>query len=294
MIDPKIISYVRDTLGAEPLGIEAVTGGLSPAEKYKMHVLGSDWMVKLFDADKKRELWYRELSRLECPKAATPRACKLFENGTLCVISPWIEGESLGDILMNATPSEARAYGKEAAKILLGLHERELDYPEYRERLKERIYSACESTDALGLTFPGHEECLSFLKGKAESHAPRSVSFVHKDLRPENLILKDGELHLIDFDNGSLGERASDFSYLTTMVVPEHKIFSKALVEEYLKIKDIPSFWEDNLLYSTLQVVEYAIWKWNTKGRQVYFQAENLMRQYSAFSSRIPLWWQEA
>ena len=250
-------------------------------------------MVKHLPGDSKRDTWYRELSRRASARMAAPKMQRLFEDGTQCLISPWIQGESLEIKLASATAAETRAYAAHAAELLSELHGNTVEYPVHAQRLTEKILTACEQVEALGLTFPGHEICCAFLRREAEAHKPLRVSFVHNDVRPENFIVSKGQLYLIDFDNGGLGERASDFPYLTTIVRPEHQIFSKELTEIYLQQTDTTTFWENNLFYSALKVVDYAIWKWNTKGRQVYYQAENLMQQYDRLTSLIPRWWQK-
>ena len=289
-MNDNVLDYIRKTCGDEPGDLTVVNGGLTLAGKYKVTFGGKKWMAKLVSGDHNRLLWYRELDRRATDRMANPTLHKLFDDGMLCLMYEWVDGVGLDSILSGATPDEALAYGKQAAEILLDLHRDSFEHPA-PSKIKERILSVCETVERLGLTFPGHDECCAFLRREAENHCFKKVSFVHKDVRPENFIVSDGKLYLIDFDNGSLGDPASDFVYLTTMGAPEHRLFSRAFTERYLQSADLPSFWQDNLLYSSLQVAEYAIWKWNTKGRQVYYQAENLMQQYDDLTSYKPRWW---
>lgn len=287
----QILEYIRLTVNEEPDSLESVNGGLTQAEKYKVRFVGKSWMVKILQGDSKRNIWYEELNKRSNDQMANPKFHRLFEDGTLCLVSPWINGENLESCLAECTPEMAQAYGKQAARILLQLHKETVELVPYAQRFYEKTISICEQVESLGLTFPGHNECVAYLRQKVETRKPSAFSFVHRDVRPENFIISDGKLYLIDFDNGSLGEYAADFPYLTTMVRPEQQVFSKALIEAYCHGTDMSAFWEDNLFYSTLQVVDYAIWKWHAKGRQVQLQADNLLYQYDCFSSFIPKWW---
>lgn len=287
----KILQYIRETANDEPRDLIPVNGGLSEAEKYKVTLSGCEWMVKITSGDSKRDTWYRKLGKYSTDQMANPKMHRLFIDGNLCLLSTWITGENLEEKLKIATPSQLTDYGIQAASILLHLHKETLEYPQYSKSLTNRIISACNQIDELKLTFPGYKECLAFLIDAAKYHKAEQIGFLHQDIRPENFIVHGDKLILIDFENGSLGERAADFSYLTTMGKSEHHAFSRILIDTYLQNVDDQTFWRDNLLYSTLQVVEYAIWKWKTKGKQTYFQAENLMQQYDAFKSVQPYWW---
>lgn len=286
--------YICRTAGMEPEAVSAVCGGLSAADKFRVRLRGEDWMVKIVPGTPIREMWYRELDRRASDTMAVPRMYKLFEDGMLCLISPWIEGESLEACLKAASREQLEDYGRQAAQILLTLHQLPFDYPAYASQLSARVNSACDQVEQLELTFPGHEKICAYLRETISSYSADHVCFVHKDVRPENFIVRGGRLYLIDFDNGSLGERAADFSYLTTMGGEQFYPFSREVLRTYLAEADDVAFWEKNLLYSTLQMVEYAIWKYKVKGKQVKLQAENLCAQYDWFSRMIPAWWNDA
>lgn len=289
----QILKYIRQTADAEPQDLIPISGGLSATEKYRVTIGGQKWMAKITAGSAKREAWYRKLSERSNDQLATPRMHKLFDDGNMCLLSPWIEGESLEEKLKDTTHCKLIDYAVQSANILLHLHKESFEYPDYSQLLTNRILSACAQVDKLGLTFPGHRECCSFLLDAAKTHKAEHICFVHQDIRPENFIVNGERLVLIDFENGSLGERAADFAYLTTMGNPEHRAFARVLIDSYLQSVDSRSFWQDNLLYSALQVVEYAVWKWQNKGRQMHLQAENMMRQYDNLKSVQPRWWKD-
>lgn len=291
MNQDNIRDLITQTAGEQPDSLAPVSGGLSNAGKFKAQVCGQDWMIKILPGNAVRDLWYKELAVRSDDRMACPKKHHLFEDGTLCLMSPWIEGESLETRLLRGSKEDLQHFGQQAAQILLKLHQIPFVYPGYVKQLRDRVYGACAQAEELQLTFPQHEQCCDFLRSSMENYSADHVCFVHKDIRPENFVVKDEQLYLIDFDNGSLGERATDFSYLTTMGGEQFFPFSKEVLQIYLSEIDFDDFWKKNLLYSTLQVVEYAIWKNQTKGKQVKLQAENLCAQYEGFARMLPNWW---
>lgn len=47
------------------------------------------------------------------------------------------------------------------------------------------------------------------------------------------------------------------------------------------------------MIKTILSVLEYAIYKYKTTGRQVHIQAQELMEQYNYFETLIPKWWEK-
>ena len=66
-------------------------------------------------------------------------------------------------------------------------------------------------------------------------HSALDYGLIHADLVPDNVLVKEQQLHLIDFDDSGFGYRLFD---LATVVLrlqrdPEHNIFIKALIQGY-------------------------------------------------------------
>lgn len=284
------IDRIRQTAGSDPEQIESVSGGLSAADKFKVRCIGADWMAKFVPGTPLRLRWYQELENRSSDQMANPKHFRLFEDGTLCLLSPWIEGTSLQEHLSSAEPEMLCSYGEQAAQILLQLHRVPFDYPSCTQQLQQRVIHACSLAQKLGLRFPHREEICRYLADAANRFEIVRPCFVHKDIRPENFIVHENRVYLIDFDNGGLGEPAADFSYLTTMGGADQFPFAGEVLKSYLPQADAGDFWEKNLFYSTLQVLEYGIWKYQSRGRQMRLQAENLWELYNGLTECIPAW----
>jgi hypothetical protein len=67
-------------------------------------------MVKILPGNPMRELWYAELNKRSNNQMANPKMHKLFPDGNLCLLSPWIEGECLEKHLQFATKDQIDKY----------------------------------------------------------------------------------------------------------------------------------------------------------------------------------------
>ena len=274
-----------------------VDQGLSGCSKFKVEMDNRYWMAKIFHSTSNRVLWYKELGKLQGGKLAVPEVVRFSADGVLCLLTPWIDGTGLEDALQEVgnTGIEIKSYAVQAANLIKELHRKKfpMTADDCKKRLMHRIDCACKEAERLKLAFPHVLESIQFLRKAGLERACDDMCFVHMDIRPENFILQNGQLYLIDFDNGGLGESVSDFVYLTTMGPGTHHSFTYYLLNSYWG-ESIPSeFWEGNLVYSTLQMVEYAIWKYNNRGKQVLHQANNIWNQYDGFTSSVPLWWRD-
>ena len=117
MVNQEIYEVISQTAKSNIEAIDNVVGGLSNAGKYKVKINGKLWMAKIFDGTPMRLAWYKELSKLSGGALAVPEMCHLFDESKLCLITPWIEGESLETKLVAATKSEIANYGMQAALI---------------------------------------------------------------------------------------------------------------------------------------------------------------------------------
>lgn len=284
------VDRIRQTAGFEPEWVEPVSGGLSTADKFKVRCGGASWMVKFVSGTPLRLRWYQELENRSNDQMANPKHFRLFDDGTLCLLSPWIEGKRLQEQLSSANAEMIRNYGEQAARIMLQLHRVPFDYPACAQQLRLRVEHACSQARELDLCFPHREEVCRYLADAVNQFEIVHPCFVHKDIRPENFIVHANDLYLIDFDNGGIGEAAADFSYLTTMGGTDQFLFAGEVLKTYLAQSDAGDFWERNLFYSALQVLEYGIWKYQSRGRQMRLQAENLWEQYNGLSECVPAW----
>lgn len=288
--EKKIDRYIYSAFKAHARAIEEIKAGCSEAEKYKVKIDNKLWMLKIVKGTSLREMWYRELAKYRGENLIPPKYFHHFNDDVLCLFTPWKEGVILEEYLKSASHSEIENLGKQAANMLLKLHRPKYFFPRYKEHIEQRVEKICDDIKKYSLEFPGNLLCCNFMLDYLKNYSVDSVRLVHRDIRPENFIVSNGNLMLIDFENGGIGEYVEDFSYLTTIIPPEHYNFSEIVLKNYLENINQEEFWNKNMFFSTLKVAEYAVWKFKRSGRQMKYQAENLMKQYNCFSSVYPEW----
>ena len=270
-----------------------ITDGCSGALKYKVSFNGQAWMAKVIKISPDRIQWYQGLAEIREPGLAIPDIYTMPDTSKVLILAPWVSGVRLDSVLGFSDPSVSAKYGRLAALLLKRLHHKSVMDSGYPDRLKARVDRLCSVVMQYELSFPARDVCMDFVKTYVKYIHPMRIAYLHRDIRPENFIVCENTISLIDFDNGSVGESEADFVYLTTMGESKHRAFAKSLILNYLDGCVTNEFWEKNLFYSTLQVMEYAVWKWEVKQKQMLLQAQNLLLQYDCFQSIEPLWWWE-
>ena len=289
----EMAEIIRTSHGFDIEEITEVSGGISGADKFKVRFDGKNWIAKIVEASEERVRWYEALAQTECEYLAVPRYISaLGHNKALC-IAPWIDGQMLETVFSSLDSETIQEFGRQTASVLKELHSRKTGITGYEKLLKLKTDRLCSGLNDQCADFPGKDECIKYIQQYAEKIAIDSVACLHRDIRPENIIINNRHVCLIDFDNGMFGEPEADFVYLTTMGDKAHIPFSVAVIRSYLKGCDEQKFWEKNMFYSTLQVMDYTLWKYQRKGRVSKNQVQNLLDQYDHFRSPEPVWMKE-
>jgi len=245
-------------LGCKEFTFTPISGGHSGARTYQVRTGGEVWAVKVFPAKPRLEEWYALLGEIGEPHLVSACACEETEGGMAAVMSPWIEGESLSGRLASH-PDEAEYWGGQAAALVRTLHAQPVDEGRlcvrYVEILDRAIASACEKTEG-ELAFLPHAAAYCACLKKLRSHLRlEKVCLLHKDIHPGNFIVREGELYLIDFENGGLGECEQDFvRLLDTFEV--HNPFLASFLRHYWGGDPPKRFWERCLAYRVLAFVQ--------------------------------------
>ena len=292
-MNPEQIEAMLSHVTGSPVRVlREVSGGLSGASKFLVEHEGSLWMAKLIEGGAGRLPFYEALSKVRCGLLASPRYYSTYLDNALCVMSPWIEGPSLEDLLRNGN-SDRETYASDVASSMRCLHQVQISFPGYGERVGARIKELCDEIDNQQIAFPYQRETLSYLRGAASDFDTWKPCLVHGDVRPENFIVQDGRAVLIDFENGRLGGAEEDFAYLMLIGPDELRPFSKQVTKRYGVDLSDEEFWSKVRMYGTLKVVEYVLWKWGCRHKIAQLQPSNLYHQYHGFERSVPMWMEE-
>lgn len=249
---------IEGLLGHGDFTCTPVRNGNSDAQVCKVQAGGKTWAAKIFPQKPCLNEWYALLREIGEPHLVSAWVCRETE-GTVCTLTPWIEGPSL-DARLAHHPEEAAFWGEQAAALVKKLHKQPVDearfHIRYSEILDHQIDLACKAAERLSL--PQITECCAYLSKFRTDLRLSKVCLLHKDMHPENFLIRDGELYLIDFDNGGLGECEQDIVRLLD-TFGEQSTFVRSFLQHYLGEESMVHFWERCMAYRMLTLIQQAV-----------------------------------
>ncbi|MCH5161957.1 MAG: aminoglycoside phosphotransferase family protein [Clostridiales bacterium] len=278
--------------------------GLSDDVKFKADVGGESYAVKIVEGKREgapvanRLLWYKALQAASEAdgRIASP---KWFDgvDGHVVTVTQWIDGVAPTEYLAG-NPTLQIEYGKKAGEILRALHGLRFVKSEIKqrgERIAERVVrkidGLIECVEERGISFVGSDGVIERLKSGKGVISESRAGMVHNDVRLENFIVSGGDIYLFDFDSGVLGDCYADFAYLTALSDKDFRVFSYAALNSYFGGKIPEEFWEANMYFCMVKLVEYAVYKFNKCGGTVVKQAKSCMEIFGDYKNAVPDWW---
>ena len=275
---------------------ESVNAGLSIAEKFHVWTVEKQYLVK-FTTETLNFENYEILKKMYDTGISVVAAIKwkYYPDSRLTIlIYDWIPGKNLETILMNCNDEEKVCYGQKTAALMKSFHE--FDVSSYNRKYSPyslfRRYAFC--LFRYRATYPHIKEVNSFIKNRKKIwiNCNRS-SLTHQDLRPENILVYNDKLYMIDFETAEIADPYSDFVFCISMQ-PDYQIpYSCALINAYFDTQIPGDFWLWTLFYGAMALQKYAIWKYRVKHKMVKLQANHFYDLYSGLTSEMPLFWRE-
>ena len=142
--------------------------------------------------------------------------------------------------------------------------------------------------------FPHMKEINSYIKKrKSIWKTCERLSLTHQDLRPENILVYNDKLYMIDFETADFADPYSDFVFCISMQPDYQLAYSRSLINSYFDNTIPADFWQWTFFYGAMAVQKYAIWKHRVKRKKVKLQAIHFYELYSGLNSTIPAFWRE-
>lgn len=286
----------QELMNMEIYRYECVEFGLSVAEKFHVWANDRQYLVKITPETVNFGI-YETLKKMCDEGIRVIAAIKwkyFYNNKSTVFVYDWVPGESLETILKKCDRFEKESYGKKAAVLLKQFHSFnvvQFDWNSNPYSLYRR-YDFCIAW--YRATYPYLKEINAYIKDNKKIWKTCSrYSLTHQDLRPENILVSNNKLYLVDFETAGIADPYSDFVFCISMQ-PEYQIdFSLSLIKEYFD-NDVPDeFWQWTLFYGAMAIQKYAIWKYRNKRERVKKQAVHFYNIYSGLTSTIPTFWRE-
>lgn len=145
------------------------------------------------------------------------------------VVYEMVEADTLGQFLTKH-PEETEAYTRKMVDMLKQMHSTEFEEDELQDA-RNIIYHRIDNASTRGLFTP---EEVAAMRAFTDSF-PKRNTFVHGDFHPGNIMVKDGELILIDVGDSGTGHPINDLMgmYMIYVVAPE-----KGITKQYCGLDD--------------------------------------------------------
>ncbi len=201
-------------------------------------------------------------------------------DGSIKIRYKWVDGIELGKILEESTEDEQTLYGKKLAVLLKKIHAVKVAEPhdnwgrwyvDHCSRIMKRVESIED--------FYKDKVYELFMQEAYYVFSSESHSYTHGDVSWDNIVVRDGELYLIDWDN--IGIRNPWFDLLGSFEhLEDYKAFLVTLIWEYFDGSipdDFKHFYKAILCGQVLDFLLYESWNPNgdiayalTKLRDIY------------------------
>lgn len=294
MCDDLLKKAFNELMGIELDGYTPINEGLSPAKKYHVWAGEKQYLLKItpeaLNLQKYKVL--REMYFAGIPVVAAINWKFYVEDKMTVLVYNWIPGKNLDAILEKCSESEKQYYGRKTAELIKQMHL--FDINEFVEKKNPYAlfvrYNFCLMR--YRANFPYMREINKYIKKRKRiwKHCER-LAFTHQDLRPENILVHQDQLYLIDFETASFADPYSDFVFFVSMQPNYQLEYSYALINAYFENTIPEDFWQWTFFYGAMAVQKYAIWKYRVKRKKVKLQAIHFYELYSGLTSVIPVFW---
>ncbi|MDR2703568.1 MAG: phosphotransferase [Cellulomonadaceae bacterium] len=225
--------------------------------------------------------------------------CLPIEFGTCALgvysLQSWIEGDDLETVLPSLSVAEQFDLGVQAGEILRRMHE--ISAPPTLETwsarfarktdLKIQKYREC------GIRFRGDEYIIDYLENNRGLLDNRPQCFQHGDYHIGNMMLKDGQLNIIDFDRYDFGDPWEEFNRIVwSAAVSPH--FATGQIQGYFGGEPPEEFFRLLAFYiasNALSSIYWAIPFGQGEIGTMLSQSQEVLRWYKNMQNPIPTWY---
>ncbi len=216
-------------------------------------------------------------------------------DGSVSALYTCIDGSDAEEAVP-ALPAEVqRRLGQEAGRLLRRIHSLPApeDAPDWEERFNRKMDRKIESYLACPIKVPGAECFIDYMEAHRALLRGRPQCFQHGDYHIGNMMLRDGEIVIIDFDRYDFGDPWEEFNRIV-FCAEASRPFASGMVDGYFGGSVPPEFWELLALYVSSNALSSLPWAIPFGEGEVHkFTAQllEIMDWYDHMRSVVPSWY---
>lgn len=254
---------------------------VSPAERYENR-------KRLFD-------FQRQVGELQIPM------CEALELGLseegVYTLQSWIDGEDAEDVIPKLPPEEQYRLGLLAGEILNKIHTIPAPegIPTWSEKMGKKLDAKIKMYEDCPIKVEGDKYMLDYIAKNRHLIEGRPQCMQHGDYHIGNMMVKDGELYIIDFDRYDFGDPWEEFNRVwSAEAAPE---FARGTIDGYFGGEDIPEdFWRLIAVYicrNMLSSIPWAIPFGEGQVEVMKRQMNNILTWYNNMKEIVPSWYRK-
>ncbi len=276
-----------------------ITKGWSGDKKYC--VIGQDdtkclLRISKIERFEMRKLLFKmlqEVSKLDIPM------CKAIEFG-ICdegvfTLHTWIDGEDAEDIVPMLAKKEQYILGIKSGEILRKIHS--IPAPDKQEdwytRFNRKTDMKVQKYIECGLHFDGDHKVIDYIENNRELLRNRPQCFQHGDYHIGNMMIKNKELIIIDFDRFDFGDPWEEFNRIV-WCAQAAPYFATGMVNGYFGGQPPLDFWKLLAFYissNTLSSIPWAVPFGEGELNIMIKQASDVIEWYDGMQNLVPNWY---
>lgn len=278
---------------------EPITKGWSCDKKYCVTISDkAKYLLRITSYDKsamRKELFdiLQRLEKLDIPM------CKPVEFGTcddgIYTIHTWIDGQDADEVIPLLPETEQYILGLKAGEILKKIHS--IPAPDTQEdwhtRFNRKTDWKIQKYSECGIRFEGDDKIIEYLKNNRDIFKDRPQSFQHGDYHIGNMMFKNGEIVIIDFDRFDFGDPWEEFNRIVwcAQIAPH---FATGMVDGYFDKNPPIEFWQCLAFYigsNTLSSIYWAMDFGQSDLDTMMKQSQDVLLWYNNFQVAVPSWY---
>ena len=278
---------------------EPVTKGWSEDKKYCVTKPdGEKYLLRISPISRyeSRRTLFDMLKRVD--KLDIPM-CRPVEFGTcpdgVYALQSWIDGGEAEEIIPALSDTEQYAYGVKAGEILRKLHSIPApeDQEDWETRFNRKIDRKIREYSDCPIKYDGGDAFVDYINSNRGLLHGRPQCFQHGDYHIGNMMIRRGELVIIDFDRFDFGDPWEEFNRIV-WCAQKAPPFASGMVDGYFGGEPPLEFWRLLALYiasNTLSSVPWAIRFGQREVDTMQSQAREVLGWYDDMKKTIPAWY---
>ena len=219
-------------------------------------------------------------------------------DGSVYTVQSWIDGASAEELVPAMTAEEQYRLGLESGRILKRIHSVPAppDAPDWEPRFNAKIDGKIRKYSECPIQVQGAECFIDYIEHNRTLLRGRPQCFQHGDYHIGNMMLRRGELVIIDFDRCDFGDPWEEFNRIVWCAQASPR-FASGMVDGYFDGRVPREFWQLLALYissNTLSSIPWAIPFGESEIQKFTEQTIEIMSWYDEMRTIIPSWYADS